>query len=111
MSDEVTLDELNHTELLLLAKDINPNVFRQTPRDVLVSIIESDVEPDVPDLPVNKHRLRIMKFVRENWERCGALINCPAKSQDPHACFQCLDLQATECWTKNKHIIGNEKEA
>jgi len=112
MGDEIKLSELNHTELLTLAKGLNPDVCRTTPKEVLIELIECDPgeEPVIPALPINKHRRHIMKFVIANWSRLGALVDCPARSLDPFACYQCLDMQVAECWVTNEHIIPTEDE-
>lgn len=112
MSPDIKLSELNHTELLTLARELDADVCRSTPKDVLIDILESapGEEPELEPNPANKRRLRIMEFVIDNQSRLGALLSCPAKSLDKYACFQCLDLQVAECWSTNEHIIASEEK-
>ncbi len=98
------LDELNTSELVLLAQDNEPEAHRGLSREMLVSIVKGE-EVDLPVRHVNKVRLKIMQFVNDHWIQMRAIVSCPAKSQDPRACFQCTDVQAVECALTNKQKI------
>ncbi len=104
------LDEMNTSELLLLAQENNPNAHRGLPREVLYELITSDEETDLPDRHVDKVRLQIMSFVDENFKQVEPLVQGgPAKTRDLRACFQCTDIQVVECALTNPIIFELNK--
>lgn len=108
------LDEMNASELLLLAQENNPNAHRGLSREMLYELILSDDEIPLPDRHVDKVRLQIMSFVDENFKQVEPLVQaCPAKTRDLRACFQCTDIQVVECALTNPIIFesrNNRKE-
>lgn len=99
--------ELNTSELLAMAGEFNPRVHRGLPRELLIQIIEgADVE--LPERVINKKRLRIMGYINEHWAAVSYQISCPARSQDPYACFGCSDLQAASCVLANSKKFLND---
>lgn len=49
-----------------------------------------------------------MVFVNDFWPKLQSQIECPAKSRDPRACYECPDQQVIACLVKNeplKHYI------
>lgn len=105
----IALDDLNASELLLLAQEQNPNVHRGLSRDLLYSVALGE-DTDLPERRVDKVRLKIMKFVLGHWKQVEPLVQgCPAKTQDPRACFQCTDIQAVQCALENP-IVFKQKE-
>lgn len=107
MPEDNELAEVNHTELVQLARAINADVHRGTPREVLEQIVTAapGEEPEVPPFDVNKYRLRIMEYVNRSWDRVGAFVTCPAMSRDPYQCFGCTDIQVAECFALNPQIL------
>ena len=99
---------LNATELALVAKEFNPEAQRWLPFEVLVTIIE-DEGPHLPQRFIHKRRLAVMQHINEHWEGMDALINCPAKTRDPLACFGCSDVQAACCSIDNANRLANKE--
>jgi hypothetical protein len=106
---EELLDEVNLSELVLLAQNEDPEAHRGLGRSHLKSIILGDEEEELPLRTINKVRLRIMEFVNTHWLQVRPFVQCPAKTRDPRACFQCTDHQAVECAMSNKDDIFKEK--
>jgi hypothetical protein len=106
----LVLDELNTSELLLLAQEHNLNVHRGLDRAVLYAIILGE-DVDLPERRVDKYRLRIMGFINEHWKQVEPLVRgCPAGTRDPRACFQCTDVQVVECMMTNAQFFPSKKE-
>ncbi len=99
------LDELNMSELLLLAQETNPNVHRGLPREILSQIALGE-EMELPERHVDKVRLKIMSFIDENFKQVEPLVqSCPAKTRSLRACFQCTDIQVVECALGNPIVF------
>lgn len=90
------LDELNMSELVALAWAENPNAHRGLGRETLVAIIVGD-NIDLPSRRIDVWRKTIFAFVDAHWRQVAPLLSCPMKSRQPHACFQCPDVQVAEC--------------
>lgn len=91
-------DELNLTELTLMAQEISPGASRWLGRERLVAILDNGDLEGVPDQrPTDVIRLHIMQYVDKNFDRVSPLLACPAKTRSPRACFQCLDYQVMDC--------------
>ena len=102
MSDSIDYDRLNLTELAHLTRQVEPSAHRALPREVLIAILEGK-EVQLPDRIIDGKRLKIMKYIDAHWDGVNALLTCPAKTRDPHACFGCSDLQVSSC------VIDNSK--
>ncbi len=102
-------DNLNLSELTLLAQETNPDAHRGLDREMLLALAMGE-EVDLPPRTVDKVRLRIMEFVNDHWEQVKPLIACPARSRDPRACFNCTDIQAVECALTNQKKIFTERD-
>lgn len=102
-------DDINITELAWIAQEHNPNAHRGLDRELLLAIAQG-AEVDLPPRTVDVVRLRIMKFVNDHWDQVKPLLACPAKTQDPRACFLCTDAQAVECALTNQKKIFTEKD-
>lgn len=100
--------DLNLTELVELARDTDPNAHRGMGRSALLTVI-NEGKSNLPVYRVDKYRLRIMEYLDSNWERVEPLLNCPARSRDPHACFSCTDIQVAECSLNNPTIFKEKK--
>lgn len=101
-------DALNTTELVAIAQQFSPEAHRGLPREVLLAILENAEELELPRRTINKKRLKIMKYINENWVAVEPLIACPARSRDPHACYRCSDLQVTSCTIDNSEKFAGE---
>lgn len=96
------LDDLNDTELVLVAQDVDEQAHRGLGRDALMEIIEAGEAPGLKTRRVNKTRLRIMQYINDHWKQVEPLLSCPASTKDPRACFQCTDVQVVECAVTNQ---------
>jgi hypothetical protein len=109
-NDEPAFDvaALNLTELVAICKEAHPDAHRALPRELL-ELVALGVDVALPPRFVNRTRLKIMNYVNENWTQVEYQINCPAQSRDPHACFNCSDLQVADCTLSNtKLILGDD---
>lgn len=106
MTDDQSYDpkELNLTELVAVAAEINSEAHRWLPREVLEMITMGE-EVALPDRIVNKKRLQIMQHINKNWNAVSYQVSCPAKSRDPEACFNCPDFQVSSCTLENKKLF------
>jgi hypothetical protein len=103
------LDDMNLSELTLLAQEHHPEAHRGLGRKVLVAIA-LDGSVSLPNRQINKVRLHIMDYIVAHWTQIKPLLSCPARSGEPRACFQCSDVQAVECALTNKDLIFKGKE-
>lgn len=99
---------LNTTELVLLARNVDSSAHRGLPRELLLEMLETEESPGLPMRRLDKHRLQIMNHINTYWDQVSALVSCPAKSRDPHACFGCSDVQAACCTLDNAKQIGEQ---
>lgn len=97
----MSLDELNLSELVAIAREVEPEAHRALGREVLAQIIEGKAVT-LPQRTINKKRLLITQYLDANWDQVSSLVSCPAKTRDPWACFGCTDVQAAACVTDNK---------
>lgn len=99
--------ECNNTELYQICRRAGYPVTPSTSREQLIALIEGEIEPGfLVDLekfehPFDNWRLAISAFIQEHWKAIEAQLQCPAKSGDPRACFQCLDAQVATCIVQN----------
>lgn len=106
----IDLDELNQSELVLLAEEHDTEAHRGLSRAKLIAIIRGKGKP-YPARQVNKVRLKIMDYIIEHWVQVEPLLSCPAMTGNPRACFQCTDIQVAECALTNKQtIFGKGKD-
>jgi len=108
------LEDLNDSELVMLAQEVDESAHRGVAREVLVQIVEQGTSEDIDLRPrrVNKLRLKIMEFILDNWKQVEPLLSCPARTREQRACYQCTDVQAVECAVLNqKTLMKKEKDA
>lgn len=106
----MNLDDFNTSELTVLASNLNANVHRGLPREVLVAIIQGE-DVELPPRRVDSYRHHIFTYVDKYWDQVEPLISCPLKSRHPRSCFRCSDIQVGECTTQNPIIFEtNSKE-
>jgi hypothetical protein len=97
---DLDLAEVNLSELVLIAKEVNADAHRGLGREALLAIIELG-EVKLPQRLINKKRLAVMQYINDNWKAVSYQVSCPAKTQSPTACFGCSDLQAVTCVLDN----------
>ena len=98
------LDDINDTELTAIAQEFNPRAHRALPRHILENLAKGE-SIDLPERRIDAHRLHIMEFINAHWQQVEPLLSCPARSRDARACFNCTDMQATECVVLNKTAL------
>lgn len=102
------LDSMNASELLLLAQETNPNAHRGLPRETLILLTLGE-DADLPPRKVDKTRLLVMQWIDANFKQVSPIVQgCPARTRDLRACFQCTDVQATECALTNSFILTDK---
>lgn len=104
------LQQMNMSELVLLAQEHDENAHRGLSREDLYQLILNPTEETLPVRTVNKYRLTIMSKVLEHWAQVRPLLVCPAATGSRRACFQCTDLQVVECVSTNKHLFEKKEE-
>ena len=96
----IELDELNHSELVALARWCGLNANRGISREVLYRHLKS-FKPFGPEDPFDGAREALNSWLTRHWDRFRLQV---AKKVCP-ACSQCRDLQVLDCYTKNsKHL-------
>ena len=97
----MNFDEMNLSELVAIARELENEAHRGMGREKLLEIIEGVHDP-LPQRTINKRRLQIFNYLDTHWEQVASLVSCPAKTRDPWACFGCTDFQAAACYVDNK---------
>lgn len=92
---------LNHTELFQMCCSAGIPARPNAPRETLIQYLLGEQEPPNNN-PIDAWRHGIMGFLIEHWRAVETQLNCPAKSKDPRACFQCVDTQVISCLVTNK---------
>jgi hypothetical protein len=92
------LSELNHTELVGLARWIGiKNVTRGWPRELILQCIEGLNDPDIKN-PVDVRRRKMEVFQQKYWDR----IRMQAPKKVCPRCGECRDLQVIACYDLNR---------
>jgi hypothetical protein len=94
------LDELNHTELVALAKWCGLPASRGMPRWMLKQSLETFTPASV-DIPVDNLRAALSAWLKKYW---GTLRMQMPKKVCPD-CFKCKDLQVLDCYAMNEAQI------
>jgi hypothetical protein len=97
---EIDLDELNHSELVTLARWCGLEVSRAMPRIAIYDALYH-FDPIVESDPIDRLRYRLSRWLKRYWDR----IRMQAKKKACPNCFNCRDLQALECYTQNRRLI------
>lgn len=97
----------NRTELYQWAREAGYPALPSMSKKELIALVE-----DKADWPSTPHafdglRIALMKYILSYWSVLKGSIQCPAKSGDPMACFNCLDQQIISCVNTN---AAHEKE-
>lgn len=98
-TEEVTVDlaEMNHSELVLLARWLGMRVSRAIPRHVLVDALQEFKVIDFRS-PIDSYRKTLSTWLQRHWDRLQ--MQAP-KDECPH-CELCGDLQALDCFLLNR---------
>lgn len=96
-------ERFNNTELYQSCRSAGIPALPNEPREKLIAYLEAEEEPPPENNNVfDRWRHGIMGFLLEFWVKVEAQLNCPARSKDPRACFQCEDVQVVTCVVQNK---------
>jgi hypothetical protein len=98
-------DDLNDSELVHLARMVNPRVHRGIARSDLIALVEEEVGYELPKRGVDQAREDLFEMVNQFWSQVESLLSCPMKTRNPRACFSCTDIQVAECSLLNKKLI------
>lgn len=102
----------NRTELYQICRRNGIFVPPNTSRDDMVEYILGTKEPPEVGHPIDAWRHGIMGVIIEHADVVQATLNCPAKTLDPLACFQCTDTQVMSCVLQNpndEHLIATRR--
>ncbi len=100
----IDLSELNHTELVLLAKWNGLPASRAIPRGVLERSLHEMEPVDVP-IPLDDRRKQMSEWLTRWWDVVSMQV---AKKVCPH-CFKCSDLQVLDCYLRNESNINPKR--
>lgn len=97
-------EKCNHTELLQVCYRAGLPAVPTNSREQLIALLEGIEEPQAQydEYIVNQWRDAIMAFVLEYWARMRSQLTCPAKTQDPRACYGCVDTKVYACLVENE---------
>lgn len=101
---ERLLQDMNQSERLVLAQEVNPNAHRGLEPETLIAIITGH-DVDLPRRRVDESRDAIFRFVDAYWKQVEPLLSCPMRTRRPDACYTCTDIQAAECMLINQQTI------
>lgn len=93
----IDLAELNHTELVLLAKWCGLPASRGIVREVLIDSLEK-LSPVETPIPFDEKRNRLSTWIKRHWNTLRMQMPkrvCPK-------CDLCKDLQILDCYTINE---------
>jgi len=98
-------DRCNHTELYQMCRELNLPAIPSMTREQLAALMIEEVPADVPPNAFDSWRHGLAGFVLSHWAVLQNQVSCPLRTQDPRACFTCLDTQVVSC------VVGNPKNA
>jgi hypothetical protein len=91
----------NRTELYQICRRNGLYVLPSTSCADMIAYILETKEPPAVGHPIDAWRHGIMGVIIEHADVVQATLNCPAKTLDPLACFQCPDTQVMSCLIQN----------
>lgn len=94
------LTDLNHSELVLLAKWCGLPASRAFPRDMLISSLENYRAIELP-VPLDDKRQQVSEWLNRWWDKVRMQV---PKKVCPN-CHLCRDLQVIDCYSLNEHSI------
>lgn len=89
-------EECNHTELYQMCLKAGIRASPSASKSTLIKLLEGLEEP-TDENPFDSWRDAIMRLLLDHWDVVSAQLDCPAKSGDPKACYQCVDAQVMSC--------------
>lgn len=101
-------DNCNHTELYQSCRRLNLPAVPSMSREQLIALLIEEAPLEQPPHVFDSWRHGLAKFVLDHWAVLQNQVSCPLKSQDPLACFGCLDTRVVSCVVgnpKNEHLI------
>ena len=97
----VDLSEMNHTELVMLARWIGlTGITRAIPRTVLIRAISNFEQIEFKN-PVDQYRKMMSGWLRLHWKR----LQMQAYSKVCPNCDRCSDMRALDCYLINRSQI------
>lgn len=96
----------NDTEIYQMARSAGLPVLPSMPKQHVIQLLLGEVEAEPVVHELDRWRHGIMGFVIEHWRALETQLDCPAKSKDPKACFQCVDAQVVTCLVTNENDIA-----
>lgn len=100
----IDLENLNHSELVLLAKWCDLPASRALPREKLVESLVT-LEPIEALMPIQEMRETLCKWLVRWWDR----VQMQAAKKVCPACHKCRDLQVLDCYLRNKSNIRPDR--
>jgi hypothetical protein len=97
---EIDLSEVNHTELVRLCQWVGIPASRGIPREVLVQMLESFDNFEIPN-PYDSAREIVSQFLNRYWDR----IRMQAQKKVCPDCSLCRDMQVQECFNMNERSL------
>lgn len=94
------LDQCNHTELVQLARLLNPDgaAHMAMERSMLEDIVLHGVVPtNPPDNKVDRYRARMHQFIQEHWDKIRDQMEMSCTGD----CYQCHDFMVLGCFVAN----------
>ena len=91
---------LNHSELVLLAKWCELPASRAVPREKLIESLETFTPIETP-MPLQETRVTLAKWLVRWWDR----VRMQAAKKVCPRCYKCRDLQVLDCFTRNRSNI------
>lgn len=101
-------DRCNHTELYQMCRELDLPAIPSMTRDQLAALMTEEIPTGIPPNVFDTWRHGLAGFVLSHWAVLQNQVSCPLKTQDPRACFTCLDTQVVSCVVnnpKNEHLI------
>jgi len=100
-------DRCNHTELYQMCRELGLPAIPSMTREQLAALMLDETPTEEPNV-FDSWRHGLAGFVLSHWAVLQNQVSCPLKSQNPLACFTCLDTQVVSCVVgnpKNEHLI------
>ena len=98
------LTDLNHSELVLLAKWCGLPASRAFTREMLIESIETYTPIDLP-VPLDDKRKATSEWMQRWWDKVRMQV---PKKVCPN-CHLCKDFQALDCYVLNEHHINPKR--
>ncbi len=100
----IDLSDLNHSELVLLAKWCGLPASRAIPREVLMQSLETFDPVDVP-IPLDKQRKQMSDWLKRWWD----VVRMQVPKKVCPDCMKCSDLQVLDCYSRNESNINPKR--